>query len=162
MDNNSNSVNSEKSLGREQTSVHSFFTKEKLETIYYPLRLKIVDAQTALRTLLYSTDMIYPLTERRKQIMLASVLKIRSGLSSAVVSKDYLELVQNAFIIEDILHFALTFADAFDEVESFDKKQVSIFRQEMLAFNDLFKLWVDALKSIDDEALANEGDFFNV
>ena len=69
--------------------------------------------------------------------------------------------MQNTSIIRHHADYLLLASHTLNSLNCFDKGHVSVFREEMEEFQQLFKAWVKEIKEMDKEDFEDEWDFFN-
>lgn len=78
----------------------------------------------------------------------------------ALHSDSYLEGMQHAAIIRYHSDYLLLAALNLNSLDCFDKGHVSVFRDEMIEFQQLFKTWAKEIKEMDKEDFEDEWGLF--
>ncbi len=115
----------------------------------HPLMLQAQEILNIVDYLLDSTDSetidMYGGTLRESTMML--VVK----LSSALRSDSYVICMQSASIIRDHAEYLRLSNHMLTDSEAFDEKYITMFREEMERFRELFKIWVKEIRDKDND-----------
>jgi len=110
----------------------------------HPLMLQAQEILNIVDYLLDSTDSetidMYGGTLRESTMML--VVK----LSSALRSDSYVICMQSASIIRDHAEYLRLSNHMLTDSEAFDEKYITMFREEMERFRELFKIWAKEIR----------------
>lgn len=94
------------------------------------------------------------------KIIEESLIVIKVKLYSALRSDSYLVCMQNAAIIRSHAEYLLVSSYNLNSLQSFDKEHVSVFRQEMEEFRNLFNAWAKEIKAMGKEDFDDEWGLF--
>lgn len=115
----------------------------------HPLMLQAQEILQIVDALLGSTDSetieIYGGTLRESTMML--VVK----LSSALRADSYVICMQSAAIIRDHAEYLRLSNHMLADSEVFDEKYLTMFREEMEKFRELFKTWASEIKNMSSD-----------
>jgi hypothetical protein len=103
----------------------------------------------------------YPKTEddlikSHIEIITESFNLIKVKLYSALRSRSYLVCMQNAAMIRHHADYLLLASYTLNSLNCFDEGHVSVFRDEMEEFQQLFKTWAKEIKEMDKEDFEDE------
>jgi hypothetical protein len=107
----------------------------------------------------------YPKTEddyitSHIELIQESFNMIKVKLYSALRSGSYIVCMQNASIIRHHADYLLLASHTLNSLNCFDKGHVSVFRDEMEEFQQLFKAWAKEIKEMDKEDFEDEWGLF--
>ena len=115
----------------------------------HPLMLQAQEILNIVDYLLDSTDSetiaMYGGTLRESTMML--VVK----LSSALRSDSYVICMQSAAIIRDHAEYLRLSNHMLIDSEAFDEKYITMFREEMEKFRELFKIWAKEIRDKEND-----------
>ncbi len=115
----------------------------------HPLMLQAQEILNIVDYLLDSTDSetidMYGGTLRESTMML--VVK----LSSALRSDSYVICMQSASIIRDHAEYLRLSNHMLTDSEAFDEKYITMFREEMERFRELFKIWAKEIRDKEND-----------
>ncbi len=126
----------------------------------HPLALHNMEIANTLLVLLK-----YPKTEddlitSHIELITESFNMIKVKLYSALRSGSYIVCMQNASIIRPHADYLLVSSHTLNSLNCFDKGHVSVFRDEMVEFQQLFKDWAKEIKEMDKEDFEDEWGLF--
>jgi hypothetical protein len=115
----------------------------------HPLMLQAQEILNIVDSLLDSTDSetidMYGGTLRESTMML--VVK----LSSALRADSYVICMQSAAIIRDHAEYLRLSNHMLTDSEAFDEKYITMFREEMDRFRELFKIWAKEIRNKEND-----------
>ena len=121
---------------------------KKLKT--HPLYIQANEVLHILE-LLMETSADDDVKESFTSMMWDSATIIIAKLSSVLNSGFYISCMQQAAIIRDHAEYLRLSNHMLTSIEAFDPKYITLFRDEMEKFRELFKAWAKEIHQMDDE-----------
>jgi hypothetical protein len=133
----------------EREEVEREMKEEDARVNKHPLMLQAQEILQIVDALLSSTDSeaieMYGGTLRESTMML--VVK----LSSALRADSYVICMQSAAIIRDHAEYLRLSNHMLTDSEAFDEKYITMFREEMERFRELFKIWAKEIRDKEND-----------
>lgn len=126
----------------------------------HPLTLHLGELTDTLYVLLKYPKTEDDLIKSHIDIITESFNLIRAKLYSALRSDSYLVCMQNASMIRYHADYLFLASHTLNSLACFDEGHVSVFRDEMEEFQQLFKEWASEIKEMDKEDFEDEWGLF--
>ena len=126
----------------------------------HPLTLHLGELTDTLYVLLKYPKTEDDLIKSHIDIIRESFNLIKAKLYSALRSDSYLVCMQNASTIRYHADYLLLASHTLNSLNCFDEGHVSVFRDEMEEFQQLFKAWAKEIKEMDKEDFEDEWGLF--
>lgn len=141
--------------GEERSELENRHKKAK-----HPLTAHLDELTDTLKVLFAYPESEDELVMSHIRFIEESLMLIKAKLYSALRSDSYLVCMQNAAIIRSHAEYLLVSSHNLKSLQSFDKEHVSVFREEMEEFRNLFNIWAREIKAMDKEDFEDEWGLF--
>jgi GTP-sensing pleiotropic transcriptional regulator CodY len=145
---------------KNKVSIDEFLKIERQSLISNPLVKQLNEVCGTLDTLLDNCEATDQLLKNNIAILKNSTQLLQYELYTALKSDDFLDCMQRASIVRQYADSLRSSSQTLIESNEFDNTYISVFRDEMEKFRELFRDWAHEIKQMDRNGLDDEWGLF--
>ena len=145
---------------KNKVSVDEFLKNERQSLLGNPLVKQLDEVCGTLDVLLDNCEATDRLLKNNIAILKNSIPLLQYELYSALKSNDFLDCMQKASIVRQYAKSLRLSSQTLIESNEFDNTYISVLKDEMEKFRELFRNWAQEIKQMERNGLVDEWGLF--